>query len=336
VHTERLSTPDKTAKHSDLWRMGVLPVLVIGSLAGLLGVYWDIAWHIDIGRDSFFTLPHNFIYANMLVVLVMSVYGLFRDRRNTPFHLSFGAIGLHPGILMVTIGAALVLFFAPADDLWHRLYGADITLWGPMHLVGLLGFTTATLGGMMSSWLEYNLNASRRFLLTTILFAAVLLGWMMLYLAEFEYNVPAFPIFWHIVLLTALPTYIFVVMASLHPLPYSATLIALTFTLFRVVLMLWLMITESQDLAGASRPAIPFLLLSSVAADVLLQRKIPVWLSSLIIGTITFLSNVPLAWWQNFSWHTQAILIGLPLGLVLSILLGYLGKYTASALPRKS
>ena len=59
----------------DLWQIGVLPVLALGSLAGLLGVYWDIAWHIDIGRDSFFTLPHNFIYAFMTIVLGVSLYG---------------------------------------------------------------------------------------------------------------------------------------------------------------------------------------------------------------------------------------------------------------------
>jgi len=71
------------ARVRDLWSLGVLPVLAAGALAGLLGIYWDIAWHIDIGRDTFFTPPHNFLYASMATVLVMSLYGLWRDRRET-------------------------------------------------------------------------------------------------------------------------------------------------------------------------------------------------------------------------------------------------------------
>jgi hypothetical protein len=325
----------QTKTQTNLWRMGILPVLALGSLAGLLGVYWDIAWHIDIGRDSFFTLPHNFIYSFMLIVLVMSLYGLLGDKRATPFHLPIGKTRLHPGMLIVAVGAALVLFFAPADDLWHRLYGADITLWGPMHLVGLLGFTTATLGGFISSWLEYTLRPARTFLYTTLFFVAILLGWSMLYLAEFEYNVPAFPIFWHILLLTALPTFTLVLMARLRPLPYSATLTAILFSLFRLGLMIWLMVTSSLNLAGISRPAIPFLILSGLSTDILLQRKAPLWLTSLLVGVITFLSNLPLAIWQNFSWHSQTLLLGVPLGLVLSILLGYLGNTVAQSLPRQ-
>jgi hypothetical protein len=329
----QLTSQAKLSTTTNLWRMGVLPILALGSLAGLLGVYWDIAWHIDIGRDTFFTLPHNFIYSNMLIVLLMSLYGLIRDRRTTAFHLPIGKIRLHPGMLIVAVGAGLVLFFAPADDMWHRLFGADITLWGPMHLVGLLGFTVATLGGLLSSWLEYTLQPSRLFLYTTIFFAAILLGWSMLYLAEFEYNVPAFPIFWHILLLTALPTFTLVLIARLYSF-YAATLTALIFTLFRLALMVWLMLTSSQNLAGDSRPAIPFLILAALATDFLIRRNTPLWLIGLGVGSITFLSNLPLALWQHFSWHTQAMWIGLPFGLLLSIILAYLASYVAQHLPK--
>jgi hypothetical protein len=325
----------QTKTQTNLWRMGILPVLALGSLAGLLGVYWDIAWHIDIGRDTFFTLPHNFIYSFMLIVLVISLYGLIGDKRVTPFHLPIGKTRLHPGMLIVAVGAALVLFFAPADDLWHRLFDIDITLWGPMHLVGLLGFTTATFGALITSWLEYYLHPSPRLLLTTLLFAAILLGWTMLYLAEFEYAIPAFPIFWHILLLTALPTFTLVFTAKLNAPAYAATLTALLFTLFRLVLMAWLMYTSSLNLAGNSRPAIPLLILSGLSADFLLRRNLPLWLCGLLIGMISFLSNLFLTFWQNFNWHSQALWIGLPLGLILSILMGYLATSVVHHLPAK-
>ena len=329
--TQKITTVTK-----NLWQLGVLPILALGSLAGLLGVYWDIAWHIDKGRDTFFSLPHNFIYAFMLIVLVMSLYGLLQDRRMTPFHISLGKTRLNPGILIVAVGAGLVLFFAPADDLWHRLYGADITLWGPMHLVGLLGFTTATFGGLLSSWLESSLSASRKFKLTTLVFATILLGWTMLYLAEYEYNIPPFPIFWHSLLLIGLPTFTLVLIAKLNPVSWSATITGLLFTLFRLLLSAWLTMTSSLDLAGESRPLIPILIFSGLVADVLIRRKAPLWLTGLLVGLTSFLVNYPVILLQEqYNWYHTALFIGVPLGLGLSITLAYLGNATASALPSK-
>jgi hypothetical protein len=114
-----------------------------------------------------------------------------------------------------------------------------------MHLVGLLGLSTATFGRLISSWLESSLNPSGKFTFMILLFAIILLGWNMLYLAEYEYNVPAFPVFWHSLLLIGLPTFTLILMAKLKPLPWSATLTALLFTLFRLGLAAWLMMTSS-------------------------------------------------------------------------------------------
>src|SRR5256885_1384058 len=36
-------------------------------------------------------------------------------------------------------GMAFVILAAPIDDLWHRLFGVDVALWSPPHLLGLLG-----------------------------------------------------------------------------------------------------------------------------------------------------------------------------------------------------
>ena len=39
----------------------------------------------------------------------------------------------------------LTVLAAPIDDLWHRLFGIDVTLWSPPHLLGILG-------GVVNSW----------------------------------------------------------------------------------------------------------------------------------------------------------------------------------------
>src|SRR5438132_587454 len=36
-------------------------VAVIAALAVMVGVYWDISWHMSIGRDSFWTPAHLLI-----------------------------------------------------------------------------------------------------------------------------------------------------------------------------------------------------------------------------------------------------------------------------------
>src|SRR2546422_8137678 len=46
-----------------------LAVAMVSGAAGMVGVYLDTAWHRTVGRDSFFILPHVFIYCGGLGVL---------------------------------------------------------------------------------------------------------------------------------------------------------------------------------------------------------------------------------------------------------------------------
>jgi len=50
------------------------------------------------------------------------------------------------GFHLAAWGIALTVLAAPIDDLWHRLFGLDVTLWSPPHLLGLLGAMINTLG----------------------------------------------------------------------------------------------------------------------------------------------------------------------------------------------
>src|SRR5207249_4322873 len=57
------------------------------------------------------------------------------------------------GRAVVKVGAevecVLVVLAAPIDDLWHRLFGLDVTLWSPPHLLALLGSAISTLGCLL-------------------------------------------------------------------------------------------------------------------------------------------------------------------------------------------
>lgn len=323
----------------DLWSLGVLPVLMVGAVSGIVGLYWDVAWHIDKGRDNFFTLPHNFLYGAIAIVLVMCAVALVHDRRNTPLHLAIGRLRLHPGVLVVAVGAALELFFAPADELWHRLFGPDATLWAPMHLVGLTGLTLAAFGGLVSAWVEARLTSEparkRLFARVTLFFAAILLAWSAVLTAEFEFYIQVFPTFWHPLLVTGLPAFTLILMARLRPLPWAATLTALGFGALRLLLALILMGTSALDLAGDTRPLIPVFVLAGLTAD-LLAPRLPAWAVGLAVGGVSLLTNGLLVGAIGLmSWHGGALLVGVPVGLLLACALGVLGNLAAQALGPK-
>ncbi|HEU4370926.1 MAG TPA: hypothetical protein VFV05_22115 [Methylomirabilota bacterium] len=78
------------------------------------------------------------------------------------------------GVHLAAWGVALLLLAAPIDDLWHRLFGLDVTLWSPPHLLGLLGSAINTLGTLL---LAIEVHPARR----RARLAALLLGSGLLY-----------------------------------------------------------------------------------------------------------------------------------------------------------
>jgi hypothetical protein len=120
-------------------------VALWGSLAaklvGVWGLSWDIQWHMTIGRDSFWIAPHLMIYSSVVVGLLFA-WGVlaYEWRRDIPSTRGF---------LLSGLGLVLVVLAAPIDDLWHRLFGLDVTLWSPPHLLALFGSVVSTLGCLL-------------------------------------------------------------------------------------------------------------------------------------------------------------------------------------------
>jgi hypothetical protein len=320
----------------DLWSLGVVPALALGSLLGMIGIYWDIAWHIDFGRDTFFSPPHLLLYASMLSVLAVGVYGLLGDRRDSPYHLRLGPLRLHAGVLIVALGAALVLVSAPLDELWHRLFGPDATLWGPMHLLLFVGVMLGSMGGLVCSAAEREISGRRElFDAMTVFFAGTLLGWLVLLTAEYEFNISFFPSLFYPVLLAGLPVFALVLAVKLSSWRYTrfaghfpATTIALGYLVFRLFVALWLMTTAGLDLAGFNRPLIPVLVFSALAVDLLRHR--PVWLMSAVAGLVSLGVNavvVNLA--GGTPWAVDVLLQAAPLGIIVAVLAGLCADWTA-------
>src|SRR5829696_8432037 len=118
---------ERAGRIADLPPWVALPSgLATGSLiVALLGMYWDISLHIDDGRDPGpLANPAHYL-------ILFGLFGIFSA-----------------GFLAMTIPkekpcpTALRIF-----DGWHRLFGQDVTLWGPTHLM-LIGGASLSLVGI--------------------------------------------------------------------------------------------------------------------------------------------------------------------------------------------
>jgi len=151
VRTEAIGAPVAavTADASLAWRRAALWGLLGAKVVSSWGVQWDIQWHTLIGRDSFWIAPHLMTYAGVVVMVGLS-FGVLAATTLSPswrggdvVHV-LGLTGTR-GFHLAAWGIALTVLAAPIDDLWHRLFGLDVTLWSPPHLLGLLGAAINTL-----------------------------------------------------------------------------------------------------------------------------------------------------------------------------------------------
>jgi hypothetical protein len=162
--------PDRAA----LW------VLLAVKIVGGWGLTWDIQWHVRIGRDSFWIPPHLMIYASVVLALAVSFGILALDTRRAlagqprPGTLRVLGITGSRGFHLAAWGMAVVILAAPIDDLWHRLFGLDVTLWSPPHLLGLFGSLVNTLGCLVIATEVYPPRTRARL-------AALIVGGALLY-----------------------------------------------------------------------------------------------------------------------------------------------------------
>jgi hypothetical protein len=136
-------------------RRAALWALLGAKLLGGWGVPWDIRWHLLVGRDSFWIPPHVMTYAGVTLTVLLAfgvlVTETIQDRRGVPAPGRIRIAGLvgTRGFHLAGWGVALTVLAAPVDDLWHRLFGIDVTLWSPPHLLGMAGAQLNTLGCLL-------------------------------------------------------------------------------------------------------------------------------------------------------------------------------------------
>jgi hypothetical protein len=120
----------------------------------VIGILWDISWHISIGRDTFWTPAHLAIQFGGLLAGGVGGWLAFRHTfllGPTGRSTSVGIFGVRAplGAWVMMWGALAMVTSAPFDDWWHSAYGLDVKIVSPPHTVLGLGMLAISLGALL-------------------------------------------------------------------------------------------------------------------------------------------------------------------------------------------
>jgi hypothetical protein len=133
------------------WAAAMVGTASFGVLVAGMGFYNDVNWHVSLGRDkALFTAPHTAIVIGLITILGSAFIGEFfasATKANVGWRV-FGMRIPYSAIAMGLLGVCALAGF-PLDDLWHKTYGIDVTMWSPTHMLMIVGAGLSPL----ASWL---------------------------------------------------------------------------------------------------------------------------------------------------------------------------------------
>jgi hypothetical protein len=288
-------------------------------LVGAISTYWDIATHIDVGRERFLTPAHMGIYSGVFISAIAIALSGLADHFRAGDSL-FGAIrhpfrNLRPGIGVAGAGMLTTLVAAPFDNAWHEVYGIDVTIWSPPHLLAIFGIAAATLG---LATLVAPAVTKRDSLAYPVLLAALLTA-LLITTGEFEFNAPQYRIAYHPIILAGATALVFTTAAGER---WRATTAALWFEGVRVASLLFL-IGVDRSLAF-----VPLVVPAAIVADLLVKKNVRRGLfMGVAVGVIAVVSNwVLLELLPGLRWPADDMLLGGPLAVAAGALAGWIGS----------
>ena len=245
-----MSLPSATARAISLvpakavrWYVWFSALAVTSTVVGL---YWDISWHMSIGRDTFWTPAHLCIHFGAIVAGLSSTYLIlsttFGKNQNSRasavrvwgFYGPLGAfVSLWGGLAMLTS--------APFDDWWHNAFGLDVQIMSPPHVLLIAGIFVLGLGGLFLIVAEMNRAGSeeREKLNRIFLYVGCMLMILILMLiSEYDsYTLSHSAIYYRVLALAMPPVLVGIARASGYK--WAATKVAATYLVIWVV-ALWL------------------------------------------------------------------------------------------------
>ena len=132
---------------------------VAAFLLKLIGATADVSWHFQHLRETL-AIPH-----------VINGIGFFLAAGLLAYQMVYRKYSDVVAIRTVWVGLATFLVAAPLDELYHRIYGLDLTAWSPTHALLYIG-TFLMIAGTAAGFLkspEATANPHRAFWLSLII-----------------------------------------------------------------------------------------------------------------------------------------------------------------------
>src|SRR3954463_16017107 len=192
-------------------------VLAVTLLIAVFGMYWDISLHIDQGRDPgpLANPAHYFILVGLFGIFVAGFLAIVLPQpgeKPTRSAVKIASDWYAPvgGVVLMACASFALLGF-PLDDVWHRLFGQDVTLWGPTHMMMIGGAGLSLLGhatllaeaGRTAREQESNVRGPWSLVLRTRydgIFGGLLIG-LSTFQGEFDFGVAQFNLIFHPILI---------------------------------------------------------------------------------------------------------------------------------------
>jgi hypothetical protein len=351
---QRLADFSERASGMPGWVAFPSAVATVSLITAVVGMYWDIALHIDNGRDAgpLANPAHYFILAGLFGIFSAGFFAMVlpRDRPST-VAIRLGRDWWAPlgGVLICACGAFSLIGF-PLDDVWHRLFGQDVTLWGPTHLMliggaamTLVGIAVLTVEGMRASASAE--NPLEELAHTKMARAVALTGGLMLGLstfqAEFDFGVPQFQLIFQPMLLMVAAG-VGLVLARVYAGPGAALGAAGFFILIRGGLALLV-----GPVLGQTMPHFPLyiaeaVVVEAVALFVSTRRPLRFGLAAGIgIGTVGLAAEW--AWshlWMPLPWpgsaFPEAAIVGFAAAIAGATIGAWIGAHLSPIPPKRS
>jgi hypothetical protein len=341
---------------SGLPAWSALPAGLAGGslLIALLGMYWDISLHIDQGRDAGpLANPAHYL-------ILIGLYGVFAagclalalpEEKPGPAAIKITRDWYVPvgGVLTAACGGFALLGF-PLDDMWHRLFGQDVTLWGPTHLMlfggaglTLIGQAILLAEGMRFRGITTDRLRGSQFLVATRrvgMMGGLLIG-LSTFQGEFDFGVPQFRMVFHPMLI-ALSAGMALTAGRIWIGKGGALATALMFIVVRGAISLIV-----GDVFGESAPAMPLYLAEALCIEAIALatgRDKPIVLGvlgGLAAGTVGLAAEwlwiggtFPLPWSDGIV--PEAMIVAPIAGVAGGVLGGLLGAGLRFQLPSQS
>lgn len=317
------------------------------SVVTIWGASWDIGLHIDQGRDEgpLGTAAHYPMLIGLFGTFLMGILSVGlapTDRRkSSPVAFYVPGVGTVPaaGLLLLAASSFAMAGF-PLDDLWHRIFGQDVTLWGPTHTMFIGGVMAAGCGatlllaeGSRTAGREPFGGGSFKRLQIPALLAGIFLYLWTAALHEFNWGVPQYREIWQPMMLAFGGAHA-MVLARLIAGRGGAFAALLTWLPMQVAMVL--VIGGPLD---TTMPSMPLFIAEALIIELLAVRgewRSPVRfgaVAGLGVGTIGFAANYG---WSHLAmplpWPAAILPEAIPVAIAAGVAGGLLGALMAQAL----